>query len=634
MDRGLQGVALVICSLVAASCGSQSPDGDRAAAPAPLPRQVVLGPQMTCVTGAVPACSGGPSFQLLSRVTLLSEARTVTFGIRHGCLTDRRGRVLCWGDARDGQMGGDPASESDRCQGRPCRLEPAPVEGAPVMRSIEAGWLHTCGLSKDGTVLCWGDDSLGQLGRSTPGPAIGPVEGLGADVQQVSAGGLHSCALRADGTVACWGDGSAGQLGQGAAEDASAPVAVQGLPSAATQIDAGGYHTCALLMDGGVACWGENRFGQLGDGTRTSRSSAVRVAGLAGPARKVDVGFSFSCALLESGAVQCWGSNELGELGRGFDAKPPAPETPAVPPATVEGLEARVVDLQIAGNHACAELEDGSILCWGANELGQLGDGTVTGRDVPVPWLAKVPAVPRPKLATLKPGPASIEGLDVSYHSGRVDWRTAVARGHHFGLTLATAGVDFLDPFFIAHWERMRQAGLHRGAYHFFVPDDDPEAQARVFLSHVLFEPGDLAPVVDVETPFKQSGARPPDDLADRLMAFVKIVEREVGTKPIIYTGPTFWNRQMDDRFGDYPLWIAEYGVEQPHLPIGWQRWHIWQWRGNADLPAVAPLVDLDRIHPEIDLQDLLIPAPAPRDGPDTAAGQAAPDGVPAPAVR
>jgi GH25 family lysozyme M1 (1,4-beta-N-acetylmuramidase) len=491
------------------------------------------------------------------------------------------------------------------------------LAGAPRLRSIDAGWLHTCGLSEDGRVLCWGDDDLDQLGRAAPGPVVGPVEGLSGAAAQVSAGGLHTCVLMTDGGVSCWGDGSAGQLGQDESLDSATPVAVQGLPTAVRQIDAGGYHTCALLDDGGVACWGENRFGQLGDGTRKTSSGAVRVVGLAGPARAVDVGFSFSCALLETGAVQCWGSNELGELGQGFDDRPPSPGRPAPPPATVEGLEQGVVRIHVSGNHACAEREDGSIVCWGANELGQLGDGTVTGRDVPVAWVGTSGEVPRPALAPLPAERSAIQGFDVSYHSGRVDWQAAAERGHHFGLTLATAGVDFLDPFFVSHWERMRQAGLRRGAYHFFVPDDDPQAQARIFLSRVLFEPGDLAPVVDVETPFKQSGARPPDDLAERLLAFIRVVEEGVGAKPIIYTGPTFWNQQMDDQFGDYPLWIAEYGVEEPRVPAGWTRWHLWQWRGDAELPEVAPLVDLDRLHPEIRLEDLLIPGRRTGAGPE-----------------
>lgn len=575
-------------------------------APDPAPRLLVVGPQATCVTGAGAVCAGDRAFLLPANDAALAAVQGVGFGLRHGCALDAAGGVSCWGDASQGQLGVDPATVTGRCYGRPCSPAPLALAGVAAIRAVTAGWLHTCGLAAGGSVLCWGDDSLDQLGRSAAGPAAAPVEGLPAAVTQVSAGGLHTCALAGDGSVLCWGDGSSGQLGQGAAEDSGTPVAVAGLAAPAVEIAAGSYHTCARLADGGVACWGANRFGQLGDGTRTTRTRAVAVAGLAGPAVDVEAGASFTCALLAGGAVQCWGSNELGELGQGFDARPPGPDDPADPPATVEGLAQGVVALRLAGNHACARKEDGTLLCWGANELGQLGDGTVEGRDVPVPWKGGEAEPPKPTLAAATTGP--LQGVDVSYHSGRVDWTAAAAEGHVFGLTLATAGVDFIDPFFISHWERMRQAGLARGAYHFFVPDDDPEAQARAFLAHVVFEPGDLAPVVDLETLGSEAG----EDLPARLLAFIRIVEREVGTKPIIYTGPAFWNSTMNDQFGDYPLWIAEYGVEQPTIPRGWKRWHLWQWRGNAPLPHVAPIVDLDRLHPESVLTDLLIPAPGP----------------------
>ncbi len=584
--------ALLALALAAAACQR---------APVP-PRLLVLGPQVTCVTGPKPVCAGDCTFQIPADLSTLTAAHAVTFGLRHGCMLDAAGRVSCWGDASEGQQGVDPAAVSGRCRGRPCRTVPTAVPGAPSLRTIEAGWLHTCGLSAAGAVVCWGDDTLDQLGRSAPGSGPEPVEGLPPGVTQVSAGAIHTCAVTGDGAVYCWGDGSEGQLGQMVAVDSPRPVAVQGLPGPVTEVAAGGYHTCALLADGAVSCWGQNRWGQLGDGTRTSRSMAGPVAGLAGPARSLAVGAAYTCALLRSGAVQCWGSNEMGELGQGFDDRPPAPGEPAAPPATVERLGEDVVSLRAGAHHACAERGDGSILCWGANELGQIGDGTLVGRDVPFPWLGRNAARPGPRLAELGPGP--VEGLDVSYHSGRVDWTAAVAHGHRFALTLATSGDDFRDPFFISHWERMRQAGLLRGAYHFFEPDDDPEIQARTFLSQVVLEPGDLAPVVDIET----RGSPAPDDLPERLRTFVDIVEKAVGAKPIIYTGPTFWNQNMNREFGDYPLWISEYGVPEPHVPAGWKAWQLWQWRGDADLPDVAPVVDLDRLSPGTDLETLVVP--------------------------
>ncbi len=596
VQRGWPSLAAVVTLVVLSpACREGAP---------PPARQVALGPMATCVTGPQPVCAGDQAFQVPTDLTPLATARSISFGLRHGCLVDGGGALMCWGDGSEGQLALAPTALPERHRGRACRLAPAVLAGAPPMRSVEAGWLHTCGLSAAGEVLCWGDDSLDQLGRPASGPGVAPVAGLGQDVVQVAAGGVHTCALRRDHTVMCWGDGSEGQLGQGTAVDSGAPVTVAGLPSPAVEIAAGAYHTCARLEDGTVACWGNNRFGQLGDGTRTARSTPALVRGLADRALAVATGDSFTCALLEDETVQCWGSNELGELGTGLLSTPLADEGPPAPPTTVHGLDGGVLALYAAGSHACAETRGSGLACWGANEVGQLGDGTVTTRDAPVVWQGRRATLPRP---TAGSGPPPETGLDVSYHSGRVDWHAAAAHGHGFALTLATAGDDFRDPFFAAHWERMRQAGLIRGAYHFFVTADDPAEQAHTFLSHVTFEPGDLAPVVDIET----LGGTPPADLPDRLHTFLATVENAVGVAPILYTGPAFWNDHMNDAFGGYPLWIAQYGVTQPTVPTGWSGWHLWQYRGNADLPDVAPVVDLDRLHPEVDIRRLLIP-PAP----------------------
>ncbi len=615
---------LAFFALATSACRQAGDAPAKALPESPAPQLLALGPQATCVTGDAVTCAGDQTFQIPAEKSALARAGVIGFGLRHGCMIDEAGKTKCWGDATQGQLGYDtkPAGSavSKQCRGRDCEQTPKPLEGAPPLESIAAGWLHTCGLVHGGSVFCWGDDTLHQLGRQSAGPAPAAVEGLEGNVAQLAAGGYHTCALltgdtaaggtaaggTAGGKVACWGDGSCGQLGHGAGTDQALPVLVEGLDGKVVEIAAGGYHSCARYEDGGIACWGENRFGQLGDGTRKSSNSALRVQGLAAKARSLAVGFSFSCALLENNEVHCWGSDELGELGGGNAAPSTKAANPALPPTQVllgQSSGQKVVSLVAGGTHACAQMQDGNIECWGANEFGQLGDGTLLDQRSPVLWQGK--QAPSVRQAKARATPGQLQGLDVSYHSGRVDWPAAHAQGHHFGVTLATAGVDFLDPFFTSHWERMGQTGLVRGAYHFFVPADDPKEQARLFLSHVVFEPGDLRPVVDIET----RGTNAPADLPARLHAFLDEVEAAVGVKAIIYTGPAFWNQNMNAEFGDYPLWIAEYGVPEPKIPKGWLRWHLWQWQGDdVTKPEIAPTLDLDRLHPDVGVEELLIP--------------------------
>lgn len=216
---------------------------------------------------------------------------------------------------------------------------------------------------------------------------------------------------------------------------------------------------------------------------------------------------------------------------------------------------------------------------------------------------AAAPVAPPP------PPPPALEelhlGLDVSVHSGEVDWSTVVVEGHTFAFVKATEGVDLKDPSFDLHWQAMRQAGIRRGAYHFYVTEDDPEEQAKFFIENVDLEPGDLVPVVDLEL----IGHGTPDGLADRFRIFLARIEEHFGVKPIIYTSAKFWDRHVGEGFGDYPLWVAEYEVSEPRLPVGWQAWHLWQWRADAPIAGVQLGADLSRVNRSgVDLAVLTIP--------------------------
>lgn len=196
-------------------------------------------------------------------------------------------------------------------------------------------------------------------------------------------------------------------------------------------------------------------------------------------------------------------------------------------------------------------------------------------------------------------------GVDVSHHSGDVDWKQVIAAGYDFAYVKASEGVDAPDPRFAEHWRTLGELGLPRGAYHFYVSEDDPEAQARLFLSTVDLEAGDLLPVVDVE--LIGQGTQP--GLADRLRRFLDVVEAETGVRPMVYTAPNFWDAHLGPGFGEHPLWVAEYGVAQPRLPADWQGWHLWQYQENQTVPGIEKDVDLNRVHPERGLESLRIGA-------------------------
>ena len=192
----------------------------------------------------------------------------------------------------------------------------------------------------------------------------------------VSASGAHSCALLPDGTLSCWGYNEFGQLGNGTTVDTSTAVAVAGI-TGATAVSAGHHHTCALLGDGTVRCWGANQFGQLGDGTATTDTTPVPVAvGGITTAVAVTTGAYHACALLADGTVRCWGYNEFGQLGNGATAS-------SSTPVTVAGLAAPTV-VTAGAYHTCALLADGAIRCWGRNDYGQLGDGNTPDSPSPV----------------------------------------------------------------------------------------------------------------------------------------------------------------------------------------------------------------------------------------------------------
>ena len=195
--------------------------------------------------------------------------------------------------------------------------------GISTATALDAGSYHTCAILQDATVDCWGLNDYGQLGDGTQTNSSTPVAVGGVrDVATVTGGGFHTCARLGDGTLRCWGRNIEGQLGDQATAGwfSATPVPVTGITTALT-VTGGGFHSCALLQNGTVRCWGQNNYGQLGDGTpvptpATSRPTPVpvTVTGIT-TAVAIEAGIFHTCALLQDGTMQCWGWNDYYQLG-------------------------------------------------------------------------------------------------------------------------------------------------------------------------------------------------------------------------------------------------------------------------------------------------------------------------------
>ena len=209
-------------------------------------------------------------------------------------------------------------------------------------------------------------------------------------------------------------------------------------------------------------------------------------------------------------------------------------------------------------------------------------------------------AAPTPPAAAT----TGIMGLDVSKYQGQIDFAAVAGAGYRYVLVKATQGVDYIDPNFKTNYQQAKAAGLLVGAYHYYMTDDEPEPQFQNFSGNAGLLSGDLPPVVDIEALAKNSLP----DLAQNLQQFLEQLEQHHGVKPIIYTGENFANQYLNG-LGAYPLWLAEYGVDSPTLPHGWQTWTFWQYSQSTTVAGIEGKVDGDRFNgDEAALKALLIP--------------------------
>ena len=300
----------------------------------------------------------------------------ISAGGGHTCLLTSGGGVKCWGGNYSGQLG-DGTTEN--------RTTPVDVVGlGSGVVMVVAGLNHTCALTSRGGVKCWGSNDNGQLGDGTTENRTTPINvvGLGSGVALVSAGGQHTCTLTSRGRVKCWGANWYGQIGDSTTANRSTPVNVVSLGSGVTAVTPGGGHTCAVTSGGGVKCWGSNYAGQLGDGTTENRTMPVDVVGLGVSVSTIIAGYDHTCALTIDGGIKCWGNNGYGQLGDGTTENHNLP-------VDVIDVSGGVITISTGGSHTCALVAVdrgpvGRAWCWGWDGYGQLGLGTTTKHIIPV----------------------------------------------------------------------------------------------------------------------------------------------------------------------------------------------------------------------------------------------------------
>jgi len=296
----------------------------------------------------------------------VKDITQITYGHRHGCGIDIAGEVFCWGDNRYGQLGQgyiSPGYES----GLKVALDKKAVQ-------VVAGENSTCVLLEDNSMRCFGSNEYGQLGRGVASAFVLPGE---SDVAFTDAGGAFGltsrCALLENGEAQCWGTNQAGALGTGNEKGVYAPVAVPypGGKKIKQISDIKSIHRCAVDVDGGFACWGNNLFGQLGTGDKEDRLTPTSVSH-PDKVTAIGTGMDFTCILTEDGDVTCFGSNIDYQIGYGSTAATVyAPLTSYLD----FGDERKVKSMATGVDHSCVILDDDTVKCWGNNDTGALGSG-------------------------------------------------------------------------------------------------------------------------------------------------------------------------------------------------------------------------------------------------------------------
>jgi alpha-tubulin suppressor-like RCC1 family protein len=268
--------------------------------------------------------------------TFLTNVSTVSVGTNASCALKSNGTVWCWGDNSEGQLGQWGLTSDNTPASSSFALQVKKADNTPLtnVTAISVGTDHACAVLSDKSAWCWGDNSDGATGAGTTIANLGAVRVTKAanavftNVVAISAGIAHTCALLGDKTVWCWGLNTYGQLGNGSTTTSLVAVST-GLSNIAILGQSTGNHTCAVSATNILSCWGANTSGQLGDGTTTAKTRAVALkttyASTVGTITSVSSGGKQTCLTNTLGEVWCWGRNSNGQLGNNSSKTSVAP---------------------------------------------------------------------------------------------------------------------------------------------------------------------------------------------------------------------------------------------------------------------------------------------------------------------